>query len=104
MQLHTNYDNCPAQTIYSLCGFRCDQFTFNGYPKTFEPEFAHNHMIRMELNFSHIIDYRDLCFNRDAVSVPHGVEVRSSKLCDPNETAPKVCMENIRRNRSIFFY
>lgn len=82
--MHTNWENCRAQKLYKLCGFRCNEFTLNGYSKPFEPEYAFGHMIRMELNLANIKDIQNVCHNETAIEISVQDEQAYETLCNQN--------------------
>ncbi len=70
--------------MYHRCGFRCNEFTANGYSKPFEPEYQFGHMIRMELNLANIQDINNVCHTLQAVKISQEDEDNYAKLCDQN--------------------
>jgi hypothetical protein len=81
IHLHANWENCQAQTLYKRCGFRCNQFTADGYTKPFETQFQFGHMIRMELNLNHIKNINDVCYNASAITISKEDEDQYLRLC-----------------------
>ena len=84
IQLHANWENCRAQRLYRQCGFRCNEFTPNGYSKPFEPEYKFGHMIRMELSMTNIQDMKNVCSSSQAVKISQPDEDNYTKLCNQN--------------------
>ena len=82
LQLHANWENCYAQALYKRCGFRCNQFTLNGYSPPFERNYKFGHMVRMELELKHIQRFDDVCYNQTAVLISPTDEQNYVKLCD----------------------